>query len=101
MRQMVRADEDVTARQRHVLRDLTFYREVALVRVRVLEVLLHVQRERQHWSKTRERLIVEALTAELILRASGNTRSDYARSADWIAASRRTNGSLKNLHGVE
>src|SRR5689334_14773082 len=101
MRQMMRADEDVTRRERHVLRQLALRREVALVRVGVFEILLHVQRERQHWSKTGERLIVEALTAELILRAGRNTRRHYARRTQRIAAAWRTNGSLKYLHGIQ
>src|SRR5678815_2700791 len=99
---MMRADEYVTTRHRHVFRDLALDREVALVRVGVFEVLLHVQRERKYWTKTRERLIVESLATELILRARGHTRRHYAGGANrcyW--STRRTDSSLKNLHSVE
>src|SRR6185437_454326 len=92
VRQVMSADVDVAARDRHVLGQLTLDREVALVRVCVLEIFLHVQRERQHWTKTRERLIVEALSAELILRASRDARSHNAcwtNRRDW--STRRTN----------
>src|SRR6185369_8109834 len=102
MWQMMRADEYVTTRHRHVFRDLTLDREIALVRVRVFEVLLHMQRERKHWTKTRERLIVESLATELILRARGDTgRHDAGGANRCYWSTRRTDSSLKHLHGVE
>src|SRR5262249_46502927 len=64
--------------------------------------LLHVQRERKYWTKTRERLIVESLATKLILRTSRDARSHNARRTDrrdW--PTRRTNRALKHLHCVE
>src|SRR5438045_7360594 len=98
---MMSADEDVTARNRHVLRQFAFHREVALVSVGVFKVLLHVQRERQHRTKAGECLIVESLATKLILRAGGNTRRHNARWAERISARRRADGSLKHLRGVQ
>src|ERR1043165_2297965 len=82
MRQVMRADKNIAARDRHVFGQLTLDREVTLIRVCVLKVLLHVQRERKHWTKARERLIVETLATELILRAHGDARSHNARRAN-------------------
>src|SRR5215207_5441578 len=102
MRQVTRVNVDVASGERHVFGQLTLDSEVALKRVRVLEVLLHVQRERKHGTKARERLIVEALAAKLILRPRGNTRrhnSSRTDRRDW--STRRTNCSLKDLDRVE
>ena len=99
---MPRVDMDVAARDRHVLRELTFDCEVALQRVGVFKVFLYVQGKRQHWSKTGERLIVESLAAELVLSARGNTRrynSCRTYRSDW--STRRTNCSLKHLYRVK
>src|SRR6185369_7103025 len=99
---MMSADEDVAAGNRHVFRQLTLDREVTLIRVRVLKVLLHVQRERKHWSKTREGLIVESLPTELILRAGGDARRRDTRRTNrrnWSTGG--THSSLKHLHRVE
>ena len=74
MRQVMRADEQVATGDRHVLRQLALDRKVRLIGVRIFEILADVQSERQYWSKARELLIVEALTAKLILRASSGTR---------------------------
>src|SRR5437899_11210490 len=85
MRQVMRPDEQVAAGDRHVLRQLTLDRKVRLVGVRVFEILADVQRERQDWSKARERLIVKALTAKLISRRRGGGRSKYTRGAEWVS----------------
>ena len=102
MRQVTRTDVDVTSRKRHVARQLALDCEVALVRVSVFKVFLHVQCERQHWSKSRERLIVEPLPAKLVLRARCNARCDNARRTDqrdW--STRRTYRPLEHLHRIE
>ena len=81
------------------LRQLTLDREVTLVSIGVFKVLLHVQRERQHWSKARERLIVESLPAELILRSRSNTRRNHtSRTNRRYWSTWRTHCSLKHLH---
>src|SRR5215813_11834171 len=98
MRQMMCADEEVAGRDRHVLRQLSLDRHVCLVRIRIFEVLTHVQREGQNRTESWEGLIVETLPAELVLRARGNTRRDHTGWTDrryWSA--RRTNSSLKYL----
>src|SRR5215208_6327152 len=46
MRQMMRADKNITSRKSHITCQFAFDCEVALVGVSVLKVLLHVQRER-------------------------------------------------------
>ena len=97
----MRPDEQVAAGDRHVLCQLTLDREVRLVGVRVFEILADVQRERQDWSKARERLIVKALTAKLISRSRGGARSKYTRWAEWVSRGCGTHSSLEYLSGVE
>ena len=60
-------DEYVGRGDRHVLADLVFDAKVRLRCRSVLKVLGHRQHERQHRPKSRERLIVKALTSELVL----------------------------------
>src|SRR5215510_2965869 len=102
MRQVMRANKNIAARDRHVFGQLPLDREVTLIRVGVLKVLLHVQREGKYWTKARERLIVQALATELILRANRDARSHNPCRTDrrhW--STRRTNSSLKYLHRIQ
>ncbi len=99
---MARAHVDVTTAERHVLRDFTLNCKVALIRIRIFKVFLHVKCERQHWSKTRECLIVKSLSTELILRSSGDARSGYTcRTNRCYWSTRRTHSSLEHLHSIE
>src|SRR5262245_7155015 len=102
MRQVMSADKNVAARDRHVFGQLTLDSEVALIRVGILKVLLHVQREGKHWAKARERLIVETLATKLILRARRDARSHNTGRTDrrhW--STRRTNRALKHLDRIQ
>src|SRR5689334_11006903 len=110
MRQVTRGNMNVAAGERHVRRQLSLDGEVALKRVGVFEVFLHVQRERKHWTKARERLIVESLTAELILSAGRHTRrlecgwKSICRDkslAQWREAGLRTYRPLEDLNCIQ
>ena len=77
-------------------------RQVALVRVRVIKVLLHVQCEWQDRTEARESLIIKSLPTELILRTSCHTRSHTpAGQIAETGTTGRTDRSLKHLHGIE
>src|SRR5215510_7340441 len=96
------ANKDVASRQRQVLGQLMFHREVALISVGILKVLLHRQSEREHWTKPGERLVVESLSAKLILGAGGNSWSyDSGRTNRSHRATRSTNSSLEYLGRIQ
>src|SRR6185369_13956594 len=100
MRQVVRANENVAARNCHVFGQLTLDRKVRLVRIGVLEILFDVQSKWQHGTKPGERLIVETLPAELIL----STRSGARRAIHAGNSTRKItnhNGALEHLRGIE
>src|SRR5436190_9994352 len=100
MRQMMRADEKITAGDRHVLSQLPLDREVRLVRVRVFKSLADMQRKRQHWSKARERLIVEALATSLILSGGRGARC-AVHSRNSAHEITDDDGALENLRRIQ
>src|SRR5581483_6823023 len=67
VRQVMRADENVTSRNRHVFRQLPLDREICLVGVRVFKVFADGQGEREEWTEAHECLIVEAYSTRKIL----------------------------------
>ena len=88
----VRADKQVPRRHSHVLCQLPLEGQVPLVGVGVLEILAHVQRERQDWTKAWKCLVVEALASRLILRT--------ARHARGAIDSRYRAGEVTGNHGA-
>src|SRR5258705_7393288 len=67
MRQVVSPDKQIARRDRHVLRQLTFDREIRLISISVFKVLADMQGERKHRPKAWKRLVVEPLATKLIL----------------------------------
>src|SRR6185369_3578784 len=100
MRQVVRAHENVAARNCHVFSQLTLDRKVRLVRIGVLEILFDVQSKRQHRTKSGERLIIETLPAELILSSrSGARRAIHAGNSTRKVTNHH--GALEHLRCIE
>ena len=80
VRQVMRADENIRNRHRHIARQLPLERQIRLRCRSVFEVFRDRQRERQNRAETGKRLIVKTLSAELILR-----RRSHARRANVAA----------------
>src|SRR5258705_221400 len=98
----MRTDEDIAARQRHVLGQFTLNGEIALVRVGILEVLLHRQREGKHRAKAGEGLVVESLSSKLILRSHRHSWSNNTCGTNrryW--STRHTDRALENLDRIQ
>src|SRR5262245_9487195 len=102
MRQVMSTNKDIASGQGQIFGQLMLDCEVALIRIGILKVLLHRQREREHRAKTRECLVVESLSTKLVLRTGRNAWSYNTGGTNWCDwTTRRANSSLEYLSSVE